>query len=287
MQLSDQGETFSEGEAQKILVRKAPVRPGLMGLGLQPDDQEGSACWERYRQAQLEKLSEPELLEKCKKSSIYDWQPELSLYKAYFKKHLEYLRENLSNGFRSAVEKKNKRIIDELGSGYALPDSMVNTLRLRVIRQALKIFCARAEAADLKLVRRVLDSDLDINYEPIVIQYLGRCGSWQDVSRVIRLSENPDYSGRSSLLIGFHAEEYHLAAAAICRLGRRQVGDILSLKMPISVLTNVVAQMSPSSFSALPNDVIMDLVDKENDLWRKTLALKCVAALTRNIVAIK
>lgn len=284
-QLADVGAEVSEHDARKTLVRENRAG-GLGGLimGAAQVDREGLEFWEAFRRTRLSKLSEAELRKKCSNSSIFEWDACLVRFDVYFKRCSPELRRNLKDSFESAFEDKIVKLQEMYAEESAFMSDakrLKESIRVDVVKSALEILCARYDAEDLDVVRHVLDDDL-ITFSSVVVKYLGKCGSWGDVQRVARLLEKPDYRGSRGLLGNDRSQDFSISADAVCRLGRRQPGDLITATLSKPLWRRVVIQMPKATFASLGDDMIFSLLDTDNERMRLVVVLKCVACLSKS-----
>jgi len=72
-----------------------------------------------------------------------------------------------------------------------------------------------------------------------------------------------------------------LGAAALRRLGKGRIPELLEIKMSPFLLARLIYQLSDKEFAALSDQKVKSLLHSDNDRVRKMTALKCIRAYTK------
>jgi len=129
-------------------------------------------------------------------------------------------------------------------------------------------------------VRKALKSGF-LDYSPEDIEYLRRFGEWEDIPLLVELLDRRDSSPNTFLTEKSQSKQTNIAEA-IYEIGRKRVSELLVTALPPVLLAHIIAFMSTQVFCKIDDSLINLLLNNENDIVRKAIALKCVGALSKS-----
>lgn len=217
-------------------------------------------------------------MEEVRSESIYSDVAVRALYLGYFEKSRPEILENLRDGFDQFYLHK----CEVGGSDEAKPsESVLNYMKSKLRDSALMIFAKRAKAADLGLIREILDK-YDFHYNEEVVRFFGKCGEWEDVPRIARLASNVGVDFGSVALDGSdRLAAYREASRVVLKIGSQRIADVLQISMPGSLRVQIFSQMSLSLFRAFDDSKLVTLLSSEDDAVREVVALKATLSLSK------
>ncbi|MFN3987810.1 MAG: DUF4062 domain-containing protein [Rhodocyclaceae bacterium] len=280
------GRSYSVEQAKAVLVRKSPARTGLGLSAMSQTDTEGEAVLERYTEQFFDSLTVAQLEEEDR-SSIFDQSAYFALIRRDFRLRGDDLRKAVANQFVDRFESLLEEMVRRYGPQADLIEktrSLGKYLRSTFTRNGLDIICSRLDAADLPLVRSMLESG-GVDYSAADLRYLAKFGQWCDIPLVIASLDRPDYGRKySSLLSIASSTKYEDVAHTLYALGKHRLNDLLATTMPGYLLARIIPLISDKAFQGLADAVIVPLMRSENEDVRKSASLKYVRAFPRRRV---
>jgi hypothetical protein len=114
----------------------------------------------------------------------------LAGYASYFKFFESDITNNLNDLYQSYLEKKM-----EFLEGDQVPnDGLFEFVQNQFVQSTLEILCVNGKSDHLQLVRSVLDHQ-DIFFHDDILSFLRKHGEWEDISRIIKLTQHIRHSG--------------------------------------------------------------------------------------------
>ena len=282
--LITEGRSFSEEQAKAILVRKNSQGYGLFGMG--QSDMDGEAALERYTKQHFDRMTVVQL-EELARSEIFNQHAYFALVRREYKLRCVDLRKAVANEFADRFD----FLLGEMSNRYGTQTDLVEKtrslgkhLRARFTREGLDIICNKLDAADLPLVRSMLNAG-SVDYSAADLRYLAKFGQWCDIPLIISMLERPEYGQRlSSLLFISRSTKYDDAARTLYALGKHRLNELLATTMPGGLLEHLLPLIPDKAFRSLPLAVTLGLVHSENERVRKKASLMYIRAFPRNQV---
>lgn len=277
------GRSYSVDQAKVILVCKSPAPTGLGLLALSQTDTEGEAALERFTEHYYDSLPDGQLEEEAQ-SSIFDQHAYFALIRRNFRLRGDDLRKAVANQFVDRFESLLEEMARRFGTQTDLIEktrSLGKHLRSRFTREGLDIICSRLDAADLPLVRSMLESG-GVDYSAADLRYLAKFGQWCDIPLVITSLDRPEYGRKyASLLSIASSTKYEDAARTLYALGKHRLNDLLATTMPGHLLARIIPLIPDKVFQRLADADIVPLMRSETEDVRKFASLKYVRAFPR------
>jgi Domain of unknown function (DUF4062) len=279
--LEEGGRAYTEETMKPILVK--PTSSGF-GFLYGTSDKAGEEKLEQTRWETLRKLGDDALTAMITVYDVFDRRAEFVLAERHFRKRAAALRRNVVDGYKQdfdlAVSRleavvKNEDMIQKVRS-------FGEDVRKRLTRRALDVITRKGGPADLMTVRAALD-DPSLDYSPGEIEFLGRFGEWEDISRIVKRTSSGVGLG-SSLLGSNNDERFREGARAILSLSKNRLKDVLAVEMPTALLTRVISESSDTAFRGLEEGSVLELLRSESDSVRKVAALRAVRNFSRKRV---
>jgi hypothetical protein len=267
---------YSLSDAREHIVKpKNKYSNSLLSIG--DRDYEGEVAFKKFMHTALcnHKLSELERL--INTESLYEYDVIFALYDKFFSKYRTNLIQNLGDGFSSFLREK----IDQTDIANRPDEKLADFICQKMIQKAVELLAEKNSQQDIQPIREAIDQT-EIKYADNIVRFFELKGSWEDVHRVIHLSENFQFLGMSLLTNSNNQEKYRAAAKAILKLGGNRIADLLSIPMPSQLWNEVIIAMSKSSFVSFSNDRISEWLSQEIDSKRKVVALKSVICLPKS-----
>lgn len=280
------GRSCSVDQAKAILVCKSPAPTGLGLLALSQTDTEGEAALECFTEHYYDSLPVGQLEEEAQ-SSIFDQDAYFALIRRNFGLRGEDLRKAVANQFVDRFESLLEEMARRCGAQTDLIEktrSIGKHLRSRFTREGLDIICNRLDAADLPLVRSMLESG-GVDYSAADLRYLAKFGQWCDIPLVIASLDRPEYGRKyASILSIGSSTKYKNAARTLYALGKHRLNDLLATTMPGHLLARIIRLIPDNAFQGLADVDIAPLMRSETEDVRKFASLKYVRAFPRRRV---
>lgn len=280
------GRSYSLEQARDVLVRKNQNAAGFSLFAIGQTAREGEVILERYVEQFFDNLTIAQLEEESR-SAIFDQNAYFALIRRDFRLRGDDLRKAIANQFVDRFDS----LLEEMGRRYGAQTDLVEKtrglgkhLRSRFTREGLNIICARLNAADLPLVRSMLESG-NVDYSAADLRYLAKFGQWCDIPLVIASLDRPEYGRKqASLLTIASSAKYEDGARTLYALGKDRLSDLLAITMPEHLLARIIPLISDNAFQRLEDTVIVPLMRSESDDVRKSTSLKYVRAFPRRRV---
>jgi hypothetical protein len=234
--------------------------------------------------AQVRSLrSDVELEREVAEGTIFDSDARFALDERRFSERGDKLREAVTDQFKKEVADGVFALEAKLGAeALQKVKSFEEHLRLQFTRQGFSIICRQFESRDLDLVRKILAGGV-VGYSSEGIEYLKKCGEWEDIRLILSAVEKPDYA--DSLLRSGNDAKYGIAARATYAMGRSRFGELIELEMPTRVLLHIIVNASDKAFRSLADSQILNLLFSKDDDVRKAASLKCIRSLAKGRMA--
>jgi hypothetical protein len=279
------GRSYSVEQAKAILVRKSAAQTGLSLFAMGQPDTDGETVLERYTEQFFDSLTVAQLEEEDR-SAFFDKNAYFALVRRDFKLRGDDLRRAVANQFVDRFESLLVEMTRRYGTHTDLIEktrSLGKHLRSKFTREGLDIICSRLDAADLPLVRSMLEGG-GVDYSAADLRYLAKFGQWCDIPLVIASLDRPDGRKYSSLLSMANSTKYEDAARTLYALGKHRLNDLLATTMPGFLLARIIPLISDKAFQGLSDAVIAPLTRSEIEDVRKSTSLKYVRAFPRRRV---
>ncbi|KIZ45663.1 MULTISPECIES: DUF4062 domain-containing protein [Rhodopseudomonas] len=278
--LADSGRTFTEEQAQSILLRQ--TGSGILGG---PGAQSGGRQFAKFRETILAAKTDAELGVLAANESVFQRDVRLALLQRQFARQPQQLTSLIEDQFHRDFAKA----VAEMASRYGEDNQLVKDtqglgdfLRKGFTRQALDIVCKAGGAEHLKLVRNALESNF-VDYSRHDVEYLQKHGEWQDIPLIIAAAGRSEAG--TSLLGADHGAKYRSAAKAMYAIGKKRLAELLEQQMPKSLLARLIIEISESSYRNLTDAQLKKLFLDEDDSVRKACALKAVRTFSKTRLA--
>jgi len=275
------GRSFSDIEAHKIIVKEnEQIGLGLMSAGTLDS---GDTHWSHFQLHRLRSLDDRELEVAVIKDSIFNRDPQFILAERQFKRRGEDLRRCIDNQYKEEFSRTlNKKIKqNELNLELiATIRKLEKFLRANFTRTGLDIICRKAESCDLGRVRLTLKSGFVVP-SLLDIEYLRKFGEWEDIPLVIDLVRRTGFESNNIWSIAFDETKNQIAARAIYELGRGRLPELLAMLALEKLLSQCIVEIPDNAFGKLSDESINLLLRSENDLVRKSAALKCIKSFPK------
>jgi hypothetical protein len=264
---------FSQSDARTYIVKPKKNTSFLIS----DRDFEGEEALEAYIHEFLKEMSHDTLKTASNNESIYHHDALFAIYDKFFRNHHQEIIRNISDDFKGFISAKRENIDDP---SLAPDEKLEDYLREKMLQKALELLCAKKSKADLTLVRQKIDNR-QIRFSHSIVAFLDKYGDWEDVGRIIKLSEKFPYRGLSLLSIRDHSDDYALSARIMLNLGRERIGDLLASKMPSGLLNAVFREVGAKIFRSFDDTQIEEWLRVQTDSVRQTIALKAVLCLSK------
>jgi hypothetical protein len=284
--LNRYGKTLADDEVKKILnsPQKQP-RSLLSGPALTADsDKMGEKLFKQYQLEALKSLSEAELEKRIEKSLLYEDDPYFALAERYFRNHVEKLRHDVDNRFKTYFENRIRKMETILGNNSIGQELIKNARNLEeysrkeLTRKGLNVLCSAQNTEDLQRIR----TNLRDGYAEASIldaKYLGKHGEWKDILLLAK-AQGPSH-GVGILMIPIDEDFQMEVARAIISIGKKQsISDLLSLEIPAFILKKIIELCPESRFENISHNVLFALFNHESDGVRKATAILTVRSFT-------
>lgn len=283
MSLYETGQSFSDEDAQAILIKKTSAS-GIGLLGIASTDISGKNFWDEFRKHRLKQHSIKEL-EALAWDLFFEPDPYLELTRREFKSRGNEMRTCIDDQYKRSFETFMGTMLERFkstGDLHQKTRSLEDFLRQKLTGLAVDAICKQRDRQDLKRVRVALKSEYVYATESH-LEYLQKFGEWDDIPLIIDATKraNPGAIRRTILGSGGDSKITIIAAHTISSLAKNRLSEVLSLPMSGGLKSQVVKEISDSDFRGLGDAVINDLFLSESDTVRKTSALKAIKALPK------
>jgi hypothetical protein len=282
--LSNGQEVLDDEAVKKILVKPKSNSGFGLGGGLSQNqtDIEGQSYYEDYLFTKYISMTERELLTLTKKHNIFNVIPYYALCSRYFKSSSEELRSNIKDKFKRYSETYIK---EQEARGF--PEDLIKqtrdlgeVLRKQFTRRGLDILCEKGEARDLTVIRNNMRSGFTKS-SLAEIDYMYQYGEWEDIPFILK-AEN-DYSTQSILSISRPRDAwYDSVVRTVYKIGRVRLKELFKVEMPHYILVELITISSAAKFSELSDEVLFDLLNREDDSVRKAASLKSIQSFKKS-----
>lgn len=281
MSLVERGQSFTDDEAKKILVK--PQGGGFFGGGRIGTDTAGEACWERFRAQRMRRMKFRELEQVAISSNIFDRSAEFVLIERQFSTRGGSLRKAVENHYKAEFAAKLEELEKKQGDD---PSLMAGTkgfeeiLRKGFTLRGLELICNKRAPKDVDLVRDVLSSGF-VSCPKSGFEYLQKYGEWDDIPLIITAYTHSTAGLSIAQQLSIDNEKLEAASRAIYNLGKARFEELLNIPMPYSLLSRVIFESSQTVFVALSNSTLLELLNSDDHVVRKVVALSCIRALPK------
>lgn len=268
---------LSLDEARTVIIG-SKRRSGVFGF-FTPDDPADEPWFDRFRTARLATMSPASV-----KILLGSEQHRDAAYRVLARRHIENyadrLRADLKDGFHDYFAQhwpKGITASPRSGLGLLSADKFdpADMKRRELTKAALHVVAEQRDAADLPLVRYVLDEQR-LAPSPELIAYLRSLG---DESDITRLAKTPLYTWLADE--GDGRAPFDAAVAAIRRLAVCPFADLLARELPETIKASLLDQASWADVAALRDDMILSLLLTNHEGLRRSTARKVAASLPR------
>ncbi|ANC04195.1 hypothetical protein AB688_19635 [Pseudomonas putida] len=245
--------------------------------------QEETEAWDKYRPLAMQSISDNELLSRAERESPLV----ISSYIEYYRRNKNRLRKEIEarieDGFKahyeSSIQAWARHYNRELSTAKENFASLEEFMITRIKRATLTLLIESNSKVDLFVVRRLLE-DTAIKPTDEDIQYFWHAGEWQDIPRVISLSQR---IRSSTSLLGQVMTEKTLQTTVkvIMKLARNRAAEILEISCPAQIRQHLISSMPDKDFVNLGLGRLKALLQDEDSGIRKHCALKCCKTLPR------
>ncbi len=183
-------------------------------------------------------------------------------YQSHWARYLEIVRSKTGGG-------------DSADNIVTMFDQHQEFRRKSLTRIAMDAIEKLADRKDLPRIRKAIDEEV-CELTSADVDYLGRIGGWEDISRIGRITIG---YGASALLTGARLNDEG-KVAAILKLTGDRVPDLLVLDLPHDLLAGVISTIPNTRFRLLNVQVVESLLYHESAKVRKAAVLKSLSART-------
>lgn len=286
MALRSHGTPLSENDAQKMLVKPRASIGSLFG-GRRNRDEEGERVFSRFQKHLLGELPDTQLLEQAKSPQQRDCTAYLVWVQRKWSQRVDELKGHVSNRFANFVNDIVEQAAETYGAGSmgaASASEARNEMQRRFTRRALDAIAMRKSRSDLNFIRQELDKD-DVEFSISDVEYLEKCGEWEDIDRIIKSTKREkDSKTQSLLMIGRSNIDYTRIGQALYKIGSDRLPELLSPKFDSSIRESVIVSATKGHFSALSNEEIEAIFGEDSLPLRKNACLKTIISLPRRRV---
>jgi len=275
-ELADRGLHFSEEEAKAILSAEPPKWAPWSPWGA--DDVSSDVYLERFMYERLRQKPDSEIELMAAEESPLDRDAKFIFEERHFVRFGDAVRRAVDDEYQEEFS----RILagfQEQFPGNEIVNKLRNLeghLRKKFTRQGLDILCRKRNAADLGRIRRAVAGSF-AEHSDCDIEYLKKCGEWEDVATVIEdLKRSPSHPSTERA-----RARHRLAARAIYALAKDRVEEVMTMDAPARLLAYLVVEMSDRAFSGLGDSTVKRLLHSEDDTLRKATALRCVRSFAK------
>ncbi|ANG97749.1 hypothetical protein A8A54_15420 [Brucella pseudogrignonensis] len=257
--------------------RIAIVRPSKgIGLYYSGYDEDGEIQFSLYKHDILCEKDYNDLIEMQKSENIYSTDASLALYDKYFKKTRNELVANINDDFKVFIRTR----IDKMPGNLFNPKKEVEDfIRNKIFLRSMNILCSKKIGEDIDLIRKKIDEN-EIPFSKEILIYLEKFGDWEDVNRIIKLSQTYGRT-RLSLMFDDNKNELRLSARLLLKLARNRIADLLKKDMSVVLQKEIFKLFSKSQLKSFDDSKIESWLNIDNDEVRQVIALKCVSYFPR------
>ena len=260
-------------DVRKILVKPEKLSPlrelisELDGSYTHP----GTSEFIEYKVGVFSGMSYEELVDVQRTEKLNETEATIALYRNHYTRVTKDLEKNLLDGFEGFCTSRRDDLPDRGSRG-----ELSIHIRSELVQSALEAFCSNAGGLELITVREVLDQH-DLRFSTELISFIAKHGEWEDVARVIRLSET--IQKRS--LYTVHSVAYQLTARTLLKLAEKRVTDVWNLDLPGQVRIQLVLQMSKIQFTELDEQYVVSMLRWDDDVVRAVVTLRAIQCLPK------
>ena len=278
--LADRAIPISNTKAEKALVME-PNQSALGGLFSNPFYTKDRSRFEEYLRHLLENKPLKELLDLEKKDDPFDAEALLTACRNFHKRTGELLRSHIEDGFERRFETRTERmegVPPLIGVVERTRDLKAFVCRGHT-RRALDILAAQKKQRDLTLVRKVIDRG-EMQASNVILEYLARFGSWDDVDRILNLKQKSK-GGLVRLTTDF-ADKEKAIGEALYTVGKGRIVDLLEEVKAPPILAAVIKACARKVFNELNDDKMIQLMNVDDDTVRRVIVVKCLQVLPKS-----
>ncbi len=271
------GKLSSLDEVYEVLSKPAGKPRGLF-MTIGGVDVAGVRAFERYRWSRLQAMAVDEL-----KNLVAAPLHRDAAYRALAARRVEAfatsLRSDLLDGFETYFARHwpdGIQSVQQSGLLFSLSYDPEKAKKRELIHEATEVVLAQRDAADLVLVRELVDRQL-VEPGSTLVSYLSVLGDSGDISRLASVSpfnwlrfqdfDGPDAEGG--------------AARAILRLHLGSFDELMAIDLPVGMRAKLIDEVAPSEFAKLTDDQILQLLQYE-DRVRRATARKVAGCVERD-----
>lgn len=275
--LVDHGIQISTDRARGALENKNPRR-SLLSIARNENEE---ILFEKFQRHILKNRSLTDLLDIVKDESPHSADAFFVACEKYPSQTKEMLRNELKTGFHHLFDTKMERLEHLFGS--TAPDLISKALELasfsclQHLNEGIGTLAQRMDRSDIGVIRLALDN-WEITANKPLLTYIGRFGAWEDVERVKKLK-----------LAWFALPTVHADRNAdtidvghtLRTLARWRLTDLLASVTDPSLKSAIYRSASLKEISQRHDDLVMEDLNSKSDILRKTIALRCVQAMSK------
>lgn len=280
------GRSYSVEQAKAILVRNSTSESEIALFAMNQTNMAGESVLQRYIEQFFDRMTDAQLEEACR-SAIFDQNAYFALIRRNFTLRGNDLRRSIANQFVDRFESLLEEMAKQFGRQSDIVEktrSLGKHLRASFTREGLDIICNLLDAADLSLVRSMIESG-GVSYSASDMRYLAKFGQWRDIPLVIASLDRPEYSRNYlPMTLAASSTRDEDVARTLYALGKHKLNELLATAMPGRILAKIIPLISDRAFRELADAAIAPLMRSKNEYVRKAASLKYVRAYPRRTV---
>ncbi|MEH6756464.1 MAG: hypothetical protein V7676_03005 [Parasphingorhabdus sp.] len=257
------------------------IQKATFGLGLLQAAKTDETYYDRYLENRMGEKDFDQLKQLVAEAGVFNEKELFAFYGKFSRRLSDDIRANLRDQFASMFEEKVKQAeaIPGIKDDYRTKVYQLwDFYQKKLCSRAIAVLCGLKIKSDIGLIRATLDST-EIDLSPELLAYLANFGDWSDVGRIERLtSSSKGNRGLLDFSYNIFAEE---KAAAIFKLGKHRIADLLNADMSAPIRKALTKLYPKSIFRNLSNDAIIAELDKKDDEYRIIFTLKCIESLPK------
>jgi hypothetical protein len=276
------GQKFTNTQVQSILMPPTKSAGGLGSIL----DLRGQIVFDEFRDKQFGRAPIAELESLSISNTIYDQESYFALASRTFSKRGNALRKSVRDQFKSEFDQEIKRVKNLYPNDNEFikqTEGLSDFVRAKLTRKAMNIIVRKMKPEDISLVRNALSSGF-IEWNEHDFAYFEKLGEWTDVELLINSTYNwrHDISMFYSSYQNDNTKMHYLIAVALYAIGKERLVELLSIKMNTRVIKHLIWISNDKIFRSIPTEIIDALLNNEEEIIRKSTALKCAKSLSKS-----
>lgn len=268
------GKALAEDEIKNLLVQKSSS--GLLGRSSDNDK-----YLQKYRDLKLRQMGFKELGEAVSQTGVLCHRELKILYARFGSRLREELKMRVQDEHKSFYRDQIESDKDLASASEELRKRFFNmgsAAREQMTDSAFSALSKFGDSDDLEFIRSLIDNGKNQGgFE--TLEFLAKFGDWSDKSRIIKLE-----FGLWSLSL-LDGGDYHkrnkAKAKALVSVGSDRIVDLLDGDIPSSILRHILLILTKKDFSALPDNVLLEQMNKVDEEYRVACAARAVIDLSQ------